>query len=367
MRLAPASVRAEGSSDSAMPPVGGIVQHLRREDTTPMRASRLLALAAAIAVAGGACGGDGGGGPSNADPVADFTASCNLLQCTFTDASTDDGTIASWSWNFDDNSAAGTTEDAVHTYAAAGTYDVTLTVTDNQGATDAVTKPVVVSTTGNQGPTAGFDFICNALECTFTNTSTDADGTLTYSWDFDDGSAASTAEDPVHTYAVTQLTTFNVTLTATDDDGASDTFSRPVAVAPPATLTCNGAACSLVLDQPASVTVTLVSEECNAVGNIFIITAPVLDTLFTDGCNSPAPGTPGATFQLDGGTVFATGTEIEAEVISGSDDPNRVAPAIRVTGSFDTGWTLEFDDGEDPTGPGEPDFNDLILTVVATP
>ena len=337
-----------------------------------MRASRLLALAAAIAVAGGACGGDGngGGGPSNQDPVADFTSACTLLECTFTDASTDgDGTVESWSWNFDDGSDAVTTEDAAHTYAAAGTYDVTLTVTDNDGADASVTKQVVVTTAPpvNQPPNADFDFICNALECTFTNTSTDADGTMTFSWDFGDGSAPSTEEDPVHTYAVTELTTFNVTLTVTDDDGASDTFSSAVAVAPPATLTCDGAACSLVLDQPASVTVTLVSEECNAAGNIFIITAPVLDTLFTDGCNSPVPGTPEATFQLDNGTVFAQGTEIQAEVISGSDDPGRIAPAIRVTGSFATGWTLEFDDGEDPTGPNEPDFNDLILTIVATP
>ncbi len=333
-----------------------------------MHASRLLALAAAIAVAGGACGGDGGGGPSNADPVADFTSACTLLQCTFTDASTDgDGTIASWSWNFDDGTPAVTTADAVHTYAAAGTYDVTLTVTDNDGASASVTKPVVATTApGNQPPNAGFDFICNALECTFTNTSTDADGTMTFSWDFNDGSPASTEEDPVHTYSVTDLTSFNVTLTVTDDDGATDAITREVAVAPPATLTCDGAACSLVLDQPAAVTVTLVSEECNAVGNIFIITAPVLDTLFTDGCNTPVPGTPEATFQLENGTVFAQGTEIQAEVISGSDDPGRIAPALRVTGTYPN-WTLEFDDGEDPTGPGEPDFNDLILTITATP
>jgi len=332
-----------------------------------MRASRLLALAAAIAVAGGACGGDGGG-PSNQAPDADFTSACDLLECTLTDASTDDGTIESWSWNFDDGSALGTTEDAVHTYASAGTYDVTLTVTDDNGATASVTKQVVATTTpANQVPNAGFNFICNALDCTFTNTSTDADGTLTHSWNFDDGSPASTEENPVHTYAVTELTTFDVTLTVTDDDGATDVITKAVAVAPPATLTCNGAACSLVLDQAASVTVTLVSEACNAAGNIFIITAPVLDTLFTDGCNAPVPGTPEATFQLDNGTLFAQGTEIEAEVISGSDDPGRIAPAIRVTGSFAAGWTLEFDDGEDPTGPGEPDFNDLILTVVATP
>jgi hypothetical protein len=37
---------------------------------------------------------------------------------------------------------------------------------------------------------------------------------------------------------------------------------------------------------------------------------------------------------------------------------------LRLTGTFATGWTLEFDDGLDA---GEPDFNDLVITVVATP
>ena len=47
-----------------------------------------------------------------------------------------DGTIASYSWNFGDGSANGTTVVATHTYSAKGTYLVTLTVTDNTGAMD---------------------------------------------------------------------------------------------------------------------------------------------------------------------------------------------------------------------------------------
>ena len=40
-------------------------------------------------------------------------------------------------------------------------------------------------------------------------------------------------------------------------------------------------------------------------------------------------------------------------------------PALRVSGDFAQGWTLVFDDGYG--GPGEPDFNDLVILVKATP
>ena len=40
-------------------------------------------------------------------------------------------------------------------------------------------------------------------------------------------------------------------------------------------------------------------------------------------------------------------------------------PSVRVTGGFTTGWTLTFDDGYG--GAGEPDFNDLVILIIATP
>jgi len=85
------------------------------------------------------------GGSGNQFPVADFTFSTNLLTVNFTDASTDaDGTIVSWDWNFGD-SGSSAAQNPQHTYAASGTYSVTLTVTDDEGATDDVTKDVTVS------------------------------------------------------------------------------------------------------------------------------------------------------------------------------------------------------------------------------
>jgi PKD repeat protein len=63
-------------------------------------------------------------------------------------------------------------------------------------------------------PTPGFTSVIDDKTVTFTNTSTDA---TSYSWDFGDGSAASTEENPVHVYAA--YGDFDVRLTATGAGG----------------------------------------------------------------------------------------------------------------------------------------------------
>ena len=90
------------------------------------------------------------GGVGNPAPVANFTSSVSGLTASFTDNSTDsNGTIASRSWNFGDGSTS-TLANPTRTYAASGTYTVTLTVTDNGGASSSISKTVTVGSSGAQ-------------------------------------------------------------------------------------------------------------------------------------------------------------------------------------------------------------------------
>jgi PKD repeat protein len=85
------------------------------------------------------------GAPRLEPPTADFTSSCTDLDCSFTDQSSDsDGIIASWSWDFGDG-ASSSAKNPAHSYAAAGTFDVGLTVSDNDGASDSQSHNVVVT------------------------------------------------------------------------------------------------------------------------------------------------------------------------------------------------------------------------------
>lgn len=89
--------------------------------------------------------GSGGSGPTNSPPTAAFTYVCSGLTCDFdgTGSSDTDGTISSYAWDFGDGgTSSGAT--ASHSYAAEGTYTVTLSVTDDDGAPDDEAKSVGV-------------------------------------------------------------------------------------------------------------------------------------------------------------------------------------------------------------------------------
>ena len=350
-----------------------------------MRSIPMMAVSTLVLPTAWACGGDNGNGP-NQSPVAAFTApSCTVnAACAFADASTDaDGTIASRTWDFGDpnSGASNASQDAnpSHTFATAGTYQVKLTVTDNSGASDDVTNAVTVTggTGGGQAPTSSFDLpvSCTAgTPCGFHSTSTDPDGDITlatFLWNFGDNGTGNTP-DATHTFA--QPGAYTVTLNVTDAQGLSATSSQQLTVAPASQgqdCTTSGTLvdCSLTLPIKSTVTIAMVSNSCQLSGNKITITVPRAQTVFFNLCNRnvgdsytllDANGAPLVFNQGDVvGIRFTQGT-------AGPADPATGDPGIQVDGTGTPSWTLNIDDGGAPDTPGEPDFNDAVVSVTPT-
>ena len=170
--------------------------------------------------------------PTNDPPEAEFHVVCDELTCTFTDRSEDaDGVVDSWHWDFGDG-ATSADRNPTHTYGSPGRYEVVLTVTDNDGATDTSTQsaspqpppPEPPPPEPNEPPDANFDVRCEELTCTFADKSKDEDGTIvSWQWSFGDG-AVSTEQNPVHTYSTPGR--FDVLLTVTDDGGGTGSKER---------------------------------------------------------------------------------------------------------------------------------------------
>ncbi|WP_307811598.1 collagenase [Streptomyces fildesensis] len=128
------------------------------------------------ACAAGAC--TAGGTPSGT-PTAGFNAAVSGLTVRLTDRSTESGSgsITSWAWNFGDGTTAGTANPS-KTYAAPGTYAISLTVTDSNGHTASTTVPVTVSG-GGTPPCTNPDTRMMGQNCSRANQSASA-GHLDY-------------------------------------------------------------------------------------------------------------------------------------------------------------------------------------------
>lgn len=168
----------------------------------------------------------------NRTPTAAFEVSCTDLTCDFDarGSSDPDGSIATFAWTLGDGSS-GSGATLSHTYGSAGTWSVSLTVTDDDGASSNTTRQVEVAA-ANLPPTASFVATCDNLACSFdAAASGDSDGTIaSYAWDFGDANVG-TGETVNHTYAAAG--DYVVTLTVTDDRGGAGSASDTLSVTEP--------------------------------------------------------------------------------------------------------------------------------------
>ncbi len=146
-------------------------------------------------------------------PAASFSAAqtsgCAPLEVSFNNESSANATNFAWSFP-GGTPGTSTQENPVVTYNTAGTYNVTLLVTNAAGNDTYIqTSYVTVSTI----PTAGFTSVVNGADVSFTSTAVNA---TSYLWQFGDGEQ-STAANPSHTYANDDV--YTVTLTAKNDCG----------------------------------------------------------------------------------------------------------------------------------------------------
>ena len=152
---------------------------------------------------------------------------CGPLAVNFTNTTTGSPV---YSWNFGDGSPSTSTAAPSHTYSSAGTYSVTLIATQGSCA-DTLTIPSMI--TVYQKPTASFSSIttlCLGDTVFFTNASTGNGATITgYSWNFGDGSPASSVNQPYHVYG--SAGNFSVVLTASTAN-CSDDSTRTISVNP---------------------------------------------------------------------------------------------------------------------------------------
>lgn len=168
----------------------------------------------------------------NAAPIASFVATTDglFVNVDAEDSSDPDGQIVSYRYDYGDGSSATGVRPAPKLYDGEGDYTITLTVTDNLGATSSTTRQVTVLA-DNAPPVAQFTFDLDEFDASFdASTSTDPDGAITsYQWDFGDGTTG-TGVGVDHSYSATGA--YTVVLTVTDDRGGKGTSSQVVNVSP---------------------------------------------------------------------------------------------------------------------------------------
>jgi PKD repeat protein len=155
-------------------------------------------------------------------PVAAFYGSPTNgtipLNVTFHDTSS--GSPTTWNWSFGDGGGNSTDQNPTHSYAVAGTYNVTLTVTNAFGSNTTVILGYIGATSASE-PVASFYGLPTSgsapLMVNFTDTSSNTPTSWVWSWG--DATSNGTTQNPSHTYSTAG--TYTVTLTVSNAGGSN--------------------------------------------------------------------------------------------------------------------------------------------------
>jgi gliding motility-associated-like protein len=167
-------------------------------------------------------------------PVAGFTATdtagCAPLTVSFIDSSKYESASTIYLWNFGDGSTS-TEQDPIHGYNNAGTYNVTLTISNGAGCTDSLTLLKFVHV--YPAPVAAFaanPYTVSIFDpaVMFFNKSTGYPPPVSWLWNMGDGGISADSSNFIYTYRDTGK--FEVSLIAYNKYGCSDTTFANITV-----------------------------------------------------------------------------------------------------------------------------------------
>jgi PKD repeat protein len=303
--------------------------------------------------------------PQNRAPDADYNWHCEGLTCQFTDASEDpDGSIAGWNWNFA-GTGSSSLKDPTHTFPATGEYQVTLTVTDNGGATDASTAGVEVdggttTTITSDSPDPSDPGGPITVSFRVNSSSGTPTGSVQVS-DQNGGGCAGSAPEGSCSYTPIGFGSRTITATYQGNssfNGSSDTEEHTVTTPPAGTTTTITGDGPDPSDPgvPITVSFTVSSASGTPTGNVEV----------TDqnggGCNGNAPsdscsytpngtGSRTITATYEGNSSFNGSSDTEEHTVNTPPPPNQAPTAAFTPPTCTTGQDCQFTDGSsDPDG-----------------
>jgi PKD repeat protein len=131
-----------------------------------------------------------------------------------------------YQWNFGDGSPTSDVSDPSHSYTTAGSFNATLTVTDNNGDTASDSVQIDIASNDVPAVTASVDNDTGTapLSANFSASATGGNAPLSYTWYMGDGSSPKSGQSVSHTYQNTGIYTAEVVVTDANGDTANDTL-----------------------------------------------------------------------------------------------------------------------------------------------